>query len=103
PHIDEVRCNKWIHASRRVDLTVKKINKYSYVCSKHFIGGKGPTVENPDPVSATISKVPKARKKRLSTSTIDSLCSPDQKSKRGKDLNSDFFIQSQQNDAPIFQ
>ncbi|CAG5093122.1 Protein of unknown function [Cotesia congregata] len=52
-------------------------------------------------VKPHIDEVPKARKKRLSTSTIDSLCSPDQKSKRGKDLNSDFFIQSQQNDAPV--
>ena len=27
-HIDEVRCNKWIHASRRVDSAKEKINKY---------------------------------------------------------------------------
>ena len=30
--------------------------KDSYVCSLHFVGGNGPTVEDPDSISAVASK-----------------------------------------------
>ena len=29
--------------------------KDSYVCSLHFVGGNGPTEEDPDPISAVAS------------------------------------------------
>lgn len=57
PGVNKERCLRWIHATRRTDLTLEQINIYRYVCSKHFIGGQGPTPENPDPVAATASKV----------------------------------------------
>ena len=30
--------------------------KDSYICSLHFAGGNGPTLEDPDPISAVPSK-----------------------------------------------
>lgn len=57
PKVDIKKCLKWIHACRKKNFGPENINKYSYVCSKHFIGGKGPTAENPDPISATALKV----------------------------------------------
>ena len=47
-------CKRWIKACGRpsVDLNIKTINRSTYVCSKHFVGGKGPTPENPDPLPA---------------------------------------------------
>ena len=30
--------------------------KDSYICSVHFVGGNGPTQEDPDPISAVSSK-----------------------------------------------
>lgn len=30
--------------------------KDSYVCSLHFVGGNGPTEEDPDPISAVAGK-----------------------------------------------
>ena len=30
--------------------------KDSYICSLHFVGGNGPTLEDPDPISAVASK-----------------------------------------------
>ena len=32
-----------------------KVTKHTYICSLHFIGGSGPTVEHPDPIDATAS------------------------------------------------
>jgi hypothetical protein len=45
---------RWIEACRRGDSFVCR--KDSYICSIHFVGGNGPTKENPDPISATASK-----------------------------------------------
>ena len=34
----------------RMFFNVYNIRKDTYICSKHFEGGKGPTKENPDPL-----------------------------------------------------
>ena len=44
--------------------------KDSYICSLHFVGGNGPTKENPDPVSAVASK----EKVRIYVNTVHLSC-----------------------------
>ena len=46
------KCERWINACNRVNFSVDNINRNTYVCSLHFIGGKGPTKEHPDPIPA---------------------------------------------------
>lgn len=43
PHIDSVKCKKWITACKRDNFGKKNINKYTYMCSEHFIGYNSPT------------------------------------------------------------
>ena len=46
------KCKRWIHACGRPkeDFNVKKINRSTYICSKHFVDQGGPTDEHPDPI-----------------------------------------------------
>ena len=53
PKTNEFKCKRWISACGREDFTVDRIKKWTYICSKHFVGGKGPTEEHPDPIPAT--------------------------------------------------
>jgi hypothetical protein len=55
PHIDLDKCKRWINACHRELFTVEKVKKWTYICSKHFVGGYGPTPENPDPLRATMT------------------------------------------------
>lgn len=55
PHIDLDKCKRWINACHRENFNVDNIKKWTYICSKHFVGGHGPTVEHPDPIRATMS------------------------------------------------
>ncbi|CAB3991533.1 hypothetical protein AC249_AIPGENE23928, partial [Paramuricea clavata] len=48
------RRERWIIACHRGDSFVCK--KDSYICSLHFVGENGPTLEHPDPISAIKSK-----------------------------------------------
>ena len=57
PHIDPAKCRRWLIACKRVNFDETNIKPHTYICSKHFIGENGPTALNPDPVSATQSKV----------------------------------------------
>ncbi|XP_046549255.1 uncharacterized protein LOC124259203 [Haliotis rubra] len=59
--INHEKCLRWIKLSGRVDLTPERVNRYTYVCSKHFVGGNGPTDEHPDPVQfpGKISRIPR--------------------------------------------
>jgi hypothetical protein len=45
---------RWYTACHRGDKFV--CTKDSYICSLHFVGQNGPTVENPDPISAIASE-----------------------------------------------
>jgi hypothetical protein len=53
PKTNELKCKKWISACGREYFTIDKVKKWTYICSKHFVGGTGPTEENPDPIPAT--------------------------------------------------
>ena len=47
-------CQRWIKmlAKPQKEFNIHKINQYTYICSKHFVGGDGPTQEYPDPIPA---------------------------------------------------
>ncbi|KAM4574074.1 uncharacterized protein V3H82_008823 [Fundulus diaphanus] len=46
------KCQRWIRACNREDFTAQNVTKDTYICSLHFVGGKGPTAEFPDPITA---------------------------------------------------
>lgn len=46
-------------ACGRKDFGVDNITKHTYVCSKHFVGGKGPTAEHPNPLPAAATRLEK--------------------------------------------
>jgi hypothetical protein len=52
PNRDVDKIARWVRACSREDFKVENITKDSYICSKHFVGGKGPTDEHPDPIPA---------------------------------------------------
>ena len=35
-------------------FNVQKIKRCTYICSKHFVGGHGPTIDHPDPIPALL-------------------------------------------------
>ncbi|XP_077994995.1 uncharacterized protein LOC144448593 [Glandiceps talaboti] len=48
------KCQRWIKACSRGDnFGIHSIKPYTYICSLHFVGGKGPTDDHPDPIPAT--------------------------------------------------
>ncbi|CAC5401350.1 unnamed protein product [Mytilus coruscus] len=56
PITQREKCERWIKACGRLkeDFNVDKIKRYTYMCSKHFVGGKGPTDIHPDPMPALL-------------------------------------------------
>jgi len=57
PKKSEEKCKRWIAACGRENFTVDNVKKWTYICSKHFVGGNGPTEEHPDPIPATYTPV----------------------------------------------
>ena len=53
PHTCKEQCQRWINACGRSDFSASDIKRWTYICSKHFVGGRGPTEDHPDPISAT--------------------------------------------------
>ncbi|VDI15694.1 Hypothetical predicted protein [Mytilus galloprovincialis] len=53
PWRDREKCTRWINACRREGFTTERVKKDTYICSKHFVGEKGPTDADPDPIPAT--------------------------------------------------
>ena len=49
------KCQRWIVACCREDLTVKNRNRNTYICALHWPGEKGPTEEFPDPLKANLT------------------------------------------------
>lgn len=50
PVSNRERCLRWVRACGRKDLTIESVNNKTFICSKHFIGGNGPTKEHADPL-----------------------------------------------------
>lgn len=46
-----LKCKGWVYAIGQSNLTL--VNRTTYISSLQFEGGKGLTVENPDPLKAT--------------------------------------------------
>lgn len=44
------KCEKWINWLGREDYPIERVNRNTYLCSKHFVGGNGPTNHFPDPI-----------------------------------------------------
>ena len=49
------KCMRWIKCCGRPhsQFNINRIKKMTFICSKHFVGGKGPTELHPDPIPAT--------------------------------------------------
>uniref|UniRef100_A0A8C6SJG8 THAP-type domain-containing protein n=2 Tax=Neogobius melanostomus TaxID=47308 RepID=A0A8C6SJG8_9GOBI len=60
------KCERWVRACKREGFKAENVTKDTYICSLHFVGGKGPTLENPDPIpaTATVQEERKARKRK---------------------------------------
>ncbi|ESO85261.1 hypothetical protein LOTGIDRAFT_167837 [Lottia gigantea] len=60
------KCLRWLRACRREDFPVEKVTRWTYICSKHFVGENGPTNSHPDPIPATFTpkQVDKFSRKR---------------------------------------
>ena len=50
------KCVKWAKACSRVGFDESRVTKDTYICSLHFVGGKGPTPAHPDPIPANATK-----------------------------------------------
>lgn len=52
PHLQFDKCMNWIRACGRDDFQKDNVKKWTYICSKHFVGENGPTEKHPDPIPA---------------------------------------------------
>lgn len=64
------KCQRWVQACNRAGFTVRKVTKDTYICSLHFVGGKGPTIENPDPIPATAPSEQVKKKSQKRTAPV---------------------------------
>lgn len=82
------KCKRWVHACDRREFTLDRVTKHTKICSLHFIGGNGPTEENPDPTLATLSVREVARKtvKRKTTKLRDSIIIPRKTKRNHKEI-----------------
>ena len=61
---DPDKCSRWVKLCGRPSegyrsFTVASVTKNTYICTKHFVGGQGPTFEYPDPIPADAAQVEK--------------------------------------------
>jgi len=49
PLKDPMKCMRWLKNMEREDMDASCIKKNTYICGLHWVGGKGPSVEFPDP------------------------------------------------------
>ena len=52
-----------MHLRERKSFTIDKISKDTYSCSLTFVGGNGPTEEDPDPINSALLECELVRKK----------------------------------------
>lgn len=54
------KCLRWIHLCKRADSKLQglvDISNHTYICTKHFANGLGPTELDPDPYPATAVRI----------------------------------------------
>lgn len=55
PHENLTLCKIWVNACGRGNFCVNNVTLNTYMCTKHFVGGRGPTRENPHPIPFKVS------------------------------------------------
>ncbi|CAL1531144.1 unnamed protein product, partial [Lymnaea stagnalis] len=75
PQKDLEKCKRWVDACSREGFFVHSLSKHMFICSKHFVGGKGPTEKFPDPIPTNftdtqLKKFSKHRKQPLVRPTL---------------------------------
>ena len=46
------KCRRWANACYRKDWGVENVTRHTFICTRHFVGGNGPTEQHPDPINA---------------------------------------------------
>lgn len=70
PFRDVAKCRRWLRVCRSHNFGIAQITRFTYVCSLHFVGGRGPTEIYPDPIAgmpAVIHKRQLSNKRKTST------------------------------------
>ena len=57
PHKDLEKCKKWARVCGRATFTHEDVNKWTYICSKHFLYPNRPTEEHPDTIPAAFTPI----------------------------------------------
>lgn len=70
PKTQREKCERWVRLCGRKYFGVDNVNKDKYMCSKHFVGGNGPSIDHPDPLPASATdyevRVLSSKRKRKS-------------------------------------
>ena len=57
PKTQREKCERWLRLCGRKHFTKDNVTKDTCICSKHFVGGNGPTCDHPDPLPAAATEV----------------------------------------------
>ncbi|KAK3085080.1 hypothetical protein FSP39_003199 [Pinctada imbricata] len=84
------KCRRWVDLCGRKGFSVAKVNKGTYICSKHFIEGK-PTSDHPDPLPAVgtsydIQRAKKRKRRVLIRSSANKATGADNKKKKRESI-----------------
>ena len=101
------KCERWVRLCGRKFFTVENIRKETYICSKHFVGGKGPTKEHPDPLPALATSFERNRllskRKRKSPLKRPNIHKPSKRKRLAFDLGEDTEnSMDSENDLPSY-
>lgn len=77
PKTNRLKCESWLKWLGRTDYPISRVSGDTYLCSKHFVGGKGPTKEFPDPICSQTELV-SILKAKTQKSFIGSVCESNQ-------------------------
>ncbi|CAM4419764.1 unnamed protein product [Leuciscus chuanchicus] len=55
PKTQRDKCERWVNLCGRPkdQFNASNVKPFTFICCKHFVGGHGPTDDNPDPLPAT--------------------------------------------------
>lgn len=54
PTTDISKRRRWAILCGRKDFHITDVKQHTVICSKHFVGGNGPTLEHADPLPAAV-------------------------------------------------
>lgn len=70
PKTQREKCERWVILCGPKYVGVDNVNKDTYMCSKHFVGGNGPSIDHPDPLPSSATdyevRVLSSKRKRKS-------------------------------------